>query len=84
MKAFLSWSTRTTSHLILKFKPRLLCRNYRDYGAKPIIVKKQRDEIGIELLPGAQEAAIAQEGLGSAVFSWYLRALRQSHKIALT
>ena len=47
-------------------------------------MKKQRDEIGIEVLPGGQEAAIAQEGLGSAVFSWYQRALRQSHKIALT
>ena len=84
MKGRLSWSTRTTSLLILKSKPRLLCRNYRDYGAKPIIVKKQRDEIGIELLPWGQEAAIAQEGLGSAVFSWYQHALRQSHKIALT
>ena len=71
-------------YLILKPKPRLLCRNCRDYGAKPIIVKKQTDEIGIELLPGGQEVAIAQEGLGSAVFSWYQHALRQSHKIALT
>ena len=60
MKGRLSWSTRTTSLLILKPKPRLLCRNFRDYGAKPIIVKKQRDEIGIGLYtwgPGSSDCA---------------------------